>query len=115
MDAITMTYGEMMDEIENLESIIPKIDDAIARGHEVTLFNRGKTNTHLFPDLEKLKGDRNDDITALEEQVAVGRRWDAVVDNTASIAERCNRAKVVEHEGSVEPRQIGEDAGQKQQ
>jgi 2'-hydroxyisoflavone reductase len=63
----------------------PMVSNAIARGHEVTLFNRGKTNTHLFPDLEKLKGDRNDDISALEEQVAVGRRWDAVVDNTASI------------------------------
>ena len=63
----------------------PMVSYAIARGHEVTLFNRGKTNTHLFPELEKLKGDRNDDITALEEQVAAGRRWDAVVDNTASI------------------------------
>jgi len=58
---------------------------AIARGHEVTLFNRGKTNTDLFPDLEKLQGDRNDDISALVAEVADGRRWDAVVDNTASI------------------------------
>ncbi len=63
----------------------PMVSYAVARGHEVTLFNRGKTNVHLFPDLEKLKGDRNDDITALEEEVAAGRRWDAVVDNTASI------------------------------
>jgi 2'-hydroxyisoflavone reductase len=63
----------------------PMVSYAVARGHEVTLFNRGKTNTHLFPDLEKLKGDRNDDISALEAQVASGRRWDAVVDNTASI------------------------------
>ena len=63
----------------------PMVAHAIARGHEVTLFNRGKTNTDLFPSLEKLRGDRNDDISALEEQVATGRRWDAVVDNTASI------------------------------
>ena len=63
----------------------PMVSYAVARGHEVTLFNRGKTNTELFPDLEKLKGDRNDDITALEAQVAAGRRWDVVVDNTASI------------------------------
>jgi len=63
----------------------PMVSYAVARGHEVTLFNRGKTNAELFPDLEKLKGDRNDDITALEAQVATGRRWDAVVDNTASI------------------------------
>jgi len=63
----------------------PMVRYAIARGHEITLFNRGKTNSHLFPDLEKLKGDRNDDLTALEEAVAAGRRWDAVIDNTASI------------------------------
>ena len=63
----------------------PMVSHAVARGHEVTLFNRGKTNADLFPNLEKLKGDRNDDITALEAEVAAGRRWDAVVDNTASI------------------------------
>ena len=37
------------------------VEYALARGHELTLFNRGKTNAHLFPDVEKLKGDRNDD------------------------------------------------------
>ncbi|MXW18689.1 MAG: NAD-dependent epimerase/dehydratase family protein [Gemmatimonadetes bacterium] len=50
---------------------------ALARGHEITLFNRGRTNTHLFPEVEKLVGDRNDDVAALE-----GRRWDAVIDNS---------------------------------
>ncbi|MCP4898146.1 MAG: NAD-dependent epimerase/dehydratase family protein [bacterium] len=63
----------------------PMVSYALARGHEVTLFNRGKTNTHLFPDVEKLKGDRNDDLSAIEAEVAKGRRWDAVIDNTASI------------------------------
>jgi 2'-hydroxyisoflavone reductase len=63
----------------------PMVSYAIARGHEVTLFNRGKTNAELFPELEKLRGDRNDDISAIEKEVASGRRWDAVVDNTASI------------------------------
>ncbi len=63
----------------------PMVEYALARGHEVTLFNRGKTNTHLFPDVERLKGDRNDDISALEQAVADGRRWDAVIDNTASL------------------------------
>lgn len=47
-----------------------------AKGHKVTLFNRGRTNVHLFPDVEKLVGDRNDNLTALE-----GRKWDAVIDN----------------------------------
>lgn len=63
----------------------PLVEYALARGHEVTIFNRGKTNTHLFPDIEKLRGDRNDDISSIVDQVAAGRRWDAVVDNTASI------------------------------
>ncbi len=53
------------------------VQHALARGHEITLFNRGRTNTHLFPGVEKLVGDRNDDLTALE-----GRRWDAVLDNS---------------------------------
>jgi nucleoside-diphosphate-sugar epimerase len=48
---------------------------ALERGHEVTLFNRGKTNPELFPEAEKLRGDRNEDLSALE-----GREWDAVVD-----------------------------------
>ncbi len=70
----------------------PMVEYAIARGHEITLFNRGKTNSHLFPDLEKLKGDRNDDISALKAQVDAGRRWDVVVDNTASIPRWVNES-----------------------
>ena len=50
---------------------------AMDRGHRITLFNRGRTNTHLFPDAEKLVGDRNDDLSALK-----GRQWDAVIDNS---------------------------------
>ena len=48
------------------------------RGHQITLFNRGRTNPHLFPDVEKLIGDRNNDLRALE-----GRSWDVVLDNSA--------------------------------
>ena len=51
------------------------VEAALARGHEVTLFNRGVTNPDLFPDVEKIKGDRGDDLSALR-----GRCWDAVVD-----------------------------------
>lgn len=50
---------------------------AMERGHRITLFNRGRSNTHLFPGVEKLVGDRNDNLKALE-----GRRWDAVIDNS---------------------------------
>ena len=31
---------------------------ALERGHELTLFNRGRTNPGLFPDAEHLTGDR---------------------------------------------------------
>ena len=53
---------------------------ALSRGHEVTLFNRGKSNPGLFPDLEKLKGDRDGDLKALE-----GRQWDAVIDTSGFV------------------------------
>jgi 2'-hydroxyisoflavone reductase len=52
---------------------------ALDRGHTITLFNRGRTNTHLFPDVERLIGDRNGDLEALK-----GRTWDVVIDNSAS-------------------------------
>ncbi|MBI3160617.1 MAG: NAD-dependent epimerase/dehydratase family protein [Chloroflexi bacterium] len=50
---------------------------ALAGGHTVTLFNRGVTNADLFPDVEKIHGDRSnpDDLTALD-----GRAWNAVID-----------------------------------
>lgn len=47
----------------------------LARGHTVTLFNRGKTHTELFPELEKLRGDRDGHLEAL-----ANRTWDAVID-----------------------------------
>ena len=51
------------------------VEAALARGHELTLFNRGETNADLFPEVEKLRGDREKSLSALE-----GRSWDAVVD-----------------------------------
>jgi 2'-hydroxyisoflavone reductase len=51
------------------------VEAALARGDEITLFNRGETNPELFPEVEKLRGDRDGDLSALE-----GREWDAVVD-----------------------------------
>ncbi|MFL6336838.1 MAG: SDR family oxidoreductase [Pyrinomonadaceae bacterium] len=51
------------------------VEEALARGHEVTLFNRGQLNPELFPEVEKLRGDRDGGLDALR-----GRRWDAVVD-----------------------------------
>lgn len=54
------------------------VEAALARGHQVTLFNRGKSSTGLFPQAEHLRGDRDGDLSALQ-----GRRWDAVIDVSA--------------------------------
>jgi 2'-hydroxyisoflavone reductase len=56
------------------------VEAARARGHVLTLFNRGKTNPHLFPDLEKLRGDRDGRLDALK-----GRTWDAVIDDSGYV------------------------------
>jgi 2'-hydroxyisoflavone reductase len=59
-----------------------EVEYAMARGHKVTLFNRGRTNPQLFPQAEKLVGDRaTGDLAALQ-----GRRWDVVMDTSANIA-----------------------------
>jgi 2'-hydroxyisoflavone reductase len=50
-------------------------DAALGRGHELTFFNRGTTNPDLYPEVERLVGDRKSDLTAVR-----GRTWDAVVD-----------------------------------
>jgi len=50
-------------------------DHALRRGHDVTLFNRGRTNPELFPEAERLHGDRDGGLDALR-----GREWDAVID-----------------------------------
>src|SRR5262245_21135498 len=51
------------------------VEAAHARGHTVTLFNRGQHNPELFPGVEKLRGDRDGGLAALR-----GRRWDAAID-----------------------------------
>ncbi len=55
----------------------PIVQQAIERGHEVTIFTRGKTRSNLAG-VEQLIGDRNGDLDALR-----GRSWDAVLDNNA--------------------------------
>jgi len=52
------------------------VEAARARGHALTLFNRGKSHPERFQDLEQLHGDRDGQLAALR-----GRSWDAVVDD----------------------------------
>ena len=56
------------------------VREALRRGHEVSLFNRGRTNSELFPDLKLFKGDRNSGLQSLE-----GGKWDVVVDNSGYV------------------------------
>lgn len=53
------------------------VEEALRRGHTVTLFNRG-TKPNVFPQLELIKGDRDTDIDLL-----ANRQWDAVIDTCA--------------------------------
>jgi len=59
------------------------IHAALGRGHNVTMFTRGRTDPTLYVDqfdrVESLVGDRTDDIAALEGD----RTWDAVIDTSA--------------------------------
>ena len=71
------------------------VEAALARGEEVTLFNRGQTNPELFPEVEKLRGDRDGDLSALE-----GREWDAVIDPSGYVP-RVVRASAKLLRGSV--------------
>ncbi len=51
------------------------VETALAHGHELTLFHRGKTNPGLFPQVETVFGDREGDLDRLS-----GRTWEAVID-----------------------------------
>jgi len=52
-----------------------------AKGHRVTLFNRGKSNPGLFKDMELIKGDRlSEDIKQLS-----NRRWDIIIDSSCYV------------------------------
>ncbi|MGC2238182.1 MAG: NAD-dependent epimerase/dehydratase family protein [Pyrinomonadaceae bacterium] len=51
------------------------ITAAQARGHDVTLFNRGKFSSETFENVGQIHGDRNSDLDKLS-----GRNWDAVID-----------------------------------
>jgi len=51
------------------------VESAVARGHEVTVFHRGGSEPHGFPEVEHVHGDRDGGLEPLR-----GRAWDWVVD-----------------------------------
>ena len=56
------------------------VDAALARGHDVTLFHRGKTGTDLFPDVERVLGDRDGGLAPL-----AGRSFGGVIDTSGYV------------------------------
>ncbi len=69
---------------------------ALERGHSVTLFNRGQHNPELFPQVEKLRGDRTAELGPLR-----GRQWEAVID-TCGYVPRVVRASAEQLAQSAE-------------
>jgi 2'-hydroxyisoflavone reductase len=53
------------------------VESALAAGHDITMFNRGRTAPELYPEVPLIKGDRERDLGLLR-----GHHWDAVVDTS---------------------------------
>lgn len=54
------------------------VEELLVKGHEVVLFNRGKSNPTIFPELRRIIGDRRKDAKKLKDE-----KWDAVLDTSA--------------------------------
>jgi 2'-hydroxyisoflavone reductase len=72
------------------------VDAALARGHEVATFSRGRHDAGIHPNVVALKGDRNDDLSALR-----GRHWDAVIDTCGYVPSSVSRVIDALDRGSV--------------
>jgi 2'-hydroxyisoflavone reductase len=87
--AATLASGRTLAQQQKLRVLIfggtgflgPHFVQALqAGGHQITLFNRGKSNPGLFKDLETLIGDRDGKLDALK-----GRDWDVVIDDSGYV------------------------------
>jgi 2'-hydroxyisoflavone reductase len=56
------------------------VEAALAKGHTVTLFNRGVTNPDLFPHLEKLRGFRSTNVADQDLSALAPREFDVAID-----------------------------------
>jgi 2'-hydroxyisoflavone reductase len=72
------------------------VEAALARGHEVTIFHRGRTNPGVLGGVEEILGDRDGGLDALG-----ARSWDAVLD-TCGYVPWVVRASVEALHGRVE-------------
>lgn len=63
-----------------------QIEPALARGHRVTMFNRGVTEPGLYGDrVEVLIGNRDNRVDQGLKALAGTRRWDIVIDNSGFV------------------------------
>ncbi|WP_026906848.1 NAD-dependent epimerase/dehydratase family protein [Paucisalibacillus globulus] len=65
------------------------VEEGLKRGHEITLFNRG-TNKEAFSGVEQLIGDRDGDVSQLE-----NRKWDVVMDTCGFAPHQINKIAAV--------------------
>lgn len=65
------------------------VAEAMKRGHEITLFNRG-TNKEIFPEVEHLIGDRDSDLSLLK-----NRKWDVAIDTCGFAPHQIKKAAAV--------------------
>lgn len=56
------------------------VEQALERGHDVTLLHRGRSHSGLFPQAAHLLADRDGDLSVL-----AGGRWDAAIDTSAYV------------------------------
>jgi 2'-hydroxyisoflavone reductase len=56
------------------------VEQGLERGDDITVFTRGRQNPEAYPQIEKLQGDRDGNLTALE-----GRRWDVAIDTSGYV------------------------------
>jgi len=62
-----------------------QVNHALARGHRVTVFNRGNKPGMLGDAVEELTGDRDSRVGSGLSALAGDRRWDVVVDNSGYV------------------------------
>ena len=79
-----------------------EVQFARARGHKVTIANRGRSRPEMFEsmDVEHIEYDRDQEPTAIKEAVAAGRKWDCVIDNVGYVPSQTTAAANAVKEGA---------------
>ncbi len=62
-----------------------QIRHALARGHKVTIFNRGRRSGLFGDGVQELTGDRDDKVGEGLNALRTDRTWDAVIDNSGYV------------------------------